>query len=210
MRGGNPHRPQTTRRTGPRQELTVGSRKRKFLVGRASTLLGKGSTWELGRHGHAAAGGAPVPRDIHTRPRSLGQGAGPTTHRPQGEGESGTPKAGPADLPSPLSGCLLRQVAPDHRGTSSARATRGNPIRGSSGASSRPTLRPGKRGRSHRRRGVLAEWRQNTRGLLEHAVFFPDGTTGIVRAGPCSKCGTEFQATDLRRVRCDRCRARHR
>ena len=63
---------------------------------------------------------------------------------------------------------------------------------------------------TRRRESQLAEWRQNTRGLLEHAVFFPDGTTGIVRAGPCSKCGTEFQATDLRRVRCDRCRARHR
>jgi len=93
MRGGNPHRPQTTRRTGPRQELTVGSRKRKFLVGRASTLLGKGSTWELGRRGHAATGRPPVARDNTHVLAVWGKVPGRRLPiRPQGEGESGTPR----------------------------------------------------------------------------------------------------------------------
>jgi len=87
VRGANPHVRDDIPRTGPRQELTVGCRKRKFLVGRASTLLGKGGIWELGRRGHAAADGpSPQLKPTASQP---GQGAGPTNHRPQGEGNRG-------------------------------------------------------------------------------------------------------------------------
>jgi hypothetical protein len=54
-----------------------------------------------------------------------------------------------------------------------------------------------------------AEWRQNTRGILEHPVWYPDGTTGVVRIGRC-KCGAEFQTTNVRQTRCERCYAGHR
>ncbi len=150
VRGANPHVRDDTPRTGPRQELTVGCRKRKFLVGRASTLLGKGGIWELGRRGHAAADGPQSPVETH----GLAAWARCRADKPSspGGGESGTPKAGPAHLPSPLSGCLLRRVAPDHRGTSSAPAIRGSRRRRTSAANTPPRTQPGRHGRSRRRR----------------------------------------------------------
>ena len=86
MRGGNPHGPHTTRRTGPRQELTIGSRKRKFLVDRASTLLGKGIT---GNWGDAAMGrlAAPSPQG-HTASQP-GKVPGRQPIVPTGEGNRG-------------------------------------------------------------------------------------------------------------------------
>ena len=88
MRGDNPHGPHTTRRTGPRQELTVGSRKRKFLVDRASTPLGEGGNWELGRRGHAAAGGPQSPGTHASQPGQRCRADNPSSPGGRGIGDA--------------------------------------------------------------------------------------------------------------------------
>lgn len=69
------------------------------------------------------------------------------------------------------------------------------------------------RSRRTRWKTIEAEANANRRGLLTYPVWYPDGSTAIVRVGRCA-CGTEFQtevaSKDLNRTRCDECRARHR
>jgi len=60
---------------------------------------------------------------------------------------------------------------------------------------------------------IEAEANATYRGLLAYPVWYPDGSTAVVRVGRCA-CGEEFQTSvsgpGLRQTRCDDCRRRHR